>query len=440
MKRIVASVGLVAVGAAGLQAGVLPALTTESGKPWNVSATLRGFYDDNVNTVANSDGSISHRGSTGFEVSPALQFSFPMEQTTLNFGYVYSLKYYQYQPIGNTDHYDQTHEFNAALTHAFSERYTFNVKDSFVIGQEPDFLRAGNTYTTFQRISGSNLRNYGAIGFSDQITPEFGIELGYANTYYSYADNANLDDNGNFRASNSGLLDQLDHEVHLDGRYQIHPQTIGVVGLQFRETDYIGDQIIGEYKDINNQQVTVMSNERNARSYYGYVGLDHNFRPDLTGSIRAGMRYTDYYNDPTSQNDISPYALASLRYTYRPGCSLEGGFSYDYSSTSQFSVNANNGNLTLNGQSASVYATLRHQIRPKLVGSIIAQFQNTTYYGGTLNNNNDKFYLIGLNLQYSFTPNFSAEIGYDYDDYESQIGNSLGYDRNRIYVGVTGSY
>ena len=53
MKKIVASVGLVAVGASGLQAELLPGLTTESGKPWTVSATLRGFYDDNINTYPN---------------------------------------------------------------------------------------------------------------------------------------------------------------------------------------------------------------------------------------------------------------------------------------------------------------------------------------------------------------------------------------------------
>ena len=81
----------------------------------------------------------------------------------LNFGYVYSFKYYENKPIDQSDNYDQTLEFDAALTHAFSERYQLTVRDSFVIGQEPDFLRAGNTYTTFQRISGDNMRNYGSI-------------------------------------------------------------------------------------------------------------------------------------------------------------------------------------------------------------------------------------------------------------------------------------
>ena len=40
------------------------------------------------------------RDSFGFQVSPSIQFSFPMEQTTINFGYIYSLKYYENKPIG----------------------------------------------------------------------------------------------------------------------------------------------------------------------------------------------------------------------------------------------------------------------------------------------------------------------------------------------------
>ena len=422
MKRIVASVGLVAVGVSGLQAGALSDLTTESGKPWTVSAALRGFYDDNINTIPDKQPLLpgAHRSSTGFEVSPALQLSLPMEQTTVGFGYVYSLKYYQNRPQFNTDNYDQTHNISAALTHVFSERYQLAARDSFVIGQEPDILRAGSTYGTFQRISGDNIRNYGALTFSAQLTPELGAEVGYANTLYDYADPAN-----------AGLLNQLDHVAHLDGRYQLLPQTIGVVGYQFRETDYTGDQ-----KTIVNG-ITLKSDIRNARSHYVYVGLDHNFRPDFTGSFRAGGRYTDYYNYLVAQSDFSPYAMASLKYTYLPESYVEAGFSYDYNAASV---------LALSAQSATLFAALHHRITPKLHGSIIAQFQNSAYYagknaaayGGVANDTTDRFFLIGLNLQYRFTPNLSAEVGYNYDKLDSEGPNS--WDRNRVYVGVTGSY
>jgi Putative beta-barrel porin 2 len=439
MKRIVASVGLVAVGATGLQAALLPALTTESGKPWTVHATLRGFYDDNINTIPDNQALLpgAHRSSWGFQVSPGLEFAFPMEQTTVSFGYVYSFKYYENKPEFNADNYDQTHDFHAALTHAFSERYQLSARDSFVIGQEPDMLRAQNTFTTFQRIPGSNLRNYGVIDLSAQLTPEFGLDFGYANTYYSYADNqVFFNPNGSITASTSGLLDELDHVIHLDGRYQIQPETVGILGYQFRETDYIGDQPIGRRLIIAGPIVT--SDERNARINYGYVGLDHNFLPDLTASVRGGANYVDYYNNPASQNQASPYAMASLKYTYLPGSYLEAGFSYDYSSSDVFSVSPLSGDLTLNAQSATVYATLSHRITPKLQGNIVGQFQDSTYYGGQYDGKVDKYYLVGLNLQYQFTPNVSAEVGYNYDKLDSEVMNT--YDRNRVYVGVTGSY
>jgi hypothetical protein len=375
-----------------------------------------------------------------------------MEQTTLSFGYVYSLKYYEFKPIGDDQNYDQTHDFSAALTHAFSERYQISVRDSFVIGQEPDFLRAGNSYTTFQRISGDNERNYGSIDFSAQITPELGLVVGYANTFYSYADNqlaTTSDPFGNntiigVTPSYSGLLDELDNVVHLDLRYQLQPETIGVFGYQFRDVDYIGNQLIGvepttplqQFEGVQGQRI--VSDERNARMQYLYLGLDHNFRPDLTGSVRVGGYYTDYYNDPsTAQNGLSPYAMLNLQYTYLPECSLQFGFSYDYSATSEFNVNQTTGSFTVSSQAATVFATLKHRIMPKLYGSLTAQYQNSTFTGGGLNDEAQNYYLVGLNLQYRFTPNVSAEVGYNYDDL-NQPG--LGYDRNRVYIGVTGSY
>ena len=182
-----------------------------------------------------------------------------------------------------------------------------------------------------------------------------------------------------------------------------------------------------------------MSDSRNARSYYGYVGLDHNFRPDLMGSFRVGGRYTQYYNDPANQDQASPYVMTSLKYTYLPESYLQLGSTYDYSpsSLSNAGVNAS-GDINVSAQSGTVFAALVHRIMPKLYGTIQGQFQNTKYYGGVYDNKDANFYLVGLNLRYQFTPNFSAEAGYNYDNLNSSIQGN--YDRNRVYIGVTGSY
>ncbi len=440
MKKMVASVGLVALSASGLQAALDGmGVPSDTGRFWSVSATLRGFYDDNINTAPNNASlppGVS-RGSAGYEISPALFLSVPLEQTSIGLSYIYSFKYYQNKPEGQSQYYDMTHVLNAALNHAFSERYQISVKDSFVIGQEPDILRAGNTYNTFQRIPGDNNRNYGVINFSGQLTPLFGFELGYANTLYNYADSAwTIGPTGFVTGSNAGLLNEMDQTVHLDGRFQIQPQTIGVIGYQFRAVDYTAGQPIGGNVLVPGS--IVMSDSRNFYGHYIYVGLDHNFRPDLTGSFRAGGNYNDYYNSG-GQNNLSPYALVSLRYTYLPESYLEVGYTYDFNTSANFGSVNQPGNLTLGAYSSSLYATLHHRITPKLHGSIYGQFQNNLYYGGIYNNDSQQYWVLGLQLEYQFNRYFSAQVGYDYDNVGGDIPNQ-NYDRNRVYIGVTASY
>jgi hypothetical protein len=450
MKKIVASVGLVALSASSLQA-VEAAMPSDSGRFWSVNLALRGFYDDNINTLPNDQPTQPgySRASAGFEVSPGIFFNVPLEQTSFGLSYVYDFKYYDNKPQGQTENYDQTHVFEAAVNHAFNERYQISAKDSFVIGQEPDMLRAGNTYNTFQRIPGDNLRNYGVLNFAAQITPLLGAEIGYGNTLFDYADDApviNYNSGQVVSPSNAGLLNEMDQVAHLDARLQILPQTIGILGYQFRYLDYTGGQPIGGnltgVTTINGVAIpdpVLMSNIRNFYANYLYLGLDHNFRPDLTGSIRAGGSYNVYYNNDSSQNSLAPYALISLRWTYNPRSYLEAGFTYDFTTGSAFDPSNRQGNLTLGAYAASLYATLHHQITGKLAGSIIAQIQNDDYYGGSFDNEAQNYFLLYLGLEYQFNRYLSATIGYDYDNVWGDIASQV-YDRNRVYIGVTANY
>src|SRR5437867_6973985 len=97
MKKIVASVGLVALGASGVQAASPSPFNTDAAKPWSVAATLRGFYDDNYQTLP-KDAVLApgtHRQSLGFEVSPSATLNWQLEQTTIGLSYAYALKYYE---------------------------------------------------------------------------------------------------------------------------------------------------------------------------------------------------------------------------------------------------------------------------------------------------------------------------------------------------------
>jgi len=454
MKKIVASVGMVALGASRLQAATIEDLTSPATKPWTLSASLRGFYDDNVNALP-SDYTFApgqHRETFGFSISPGISFNFPMEQTSITFGYVYSFLWYENRPVNNADNYDQDHTFNLSVTHTFNERLQAQVTDSFVEGQEPDLLRSGNAFTSFQRIPGDNIRNFGSISLTAVLTPVVSLQMGFANGFYDYKDQGAEFTPGPFPtvlASLAGLLDRLENTFHIDAQWHWMPETILVVGYQFSEASYTGNEVIG----INTSGIgpaLFRSDSRDNLSNYGYIGVDHTFRPDLTGSARAGVRYNDYYNDPTSQNAPSPYAMATVRYAYMPESYVEGGFSYDRTATDLFSVDEQNGTITTDAEAFDFWVTLSHRIMPKLYGTLTGQIQHSTYDGGLLDSDTDLFYTLGLTVQYRFTPNLSAEVGYNYDrlDSSSSVNNfeisttgiGRSFDRNVVYLGVTGSY
>jgi Putative beta-barrel porin 2 len=450
MNKIVASVGLVALGAAGLQ--TVSAVDSPNGnKPWSVSATLRGFYDDNPAGLPASF-SVPNRGSFGYSASPAITLAMQNDQSSLSMGYTFSAIWYQHRPFGETDNYDLDHTFNLALNHSFNERYKVGVVESFVVGQEPDTLRAGNVFNNFQRVPGDNVRNFGSITFDATLTPLFGLEAGFANAFYDYRSapgGVPPADPELTPPDLQGLLNRIENTFHLDGRYQWLPDTVLILGYQFMNVSYLANEEI-DGPTGPSPEGPLFSRVRNNRSQYGYLGVDHSFRPDFTGSLRVGARYNSYYNDPTSQSEPSPYLMGTTRYTYATDSYVEAGVSYDRSTTDLFSYSAANGSITTDAQSAAFWVTWNHRITPKVYGNLVAQVQNSTYNGGQLDSDVDMYYLVGLNLQYRFTQNFTAEVGYNYDRLDSdsaintyvqnQTGLARSFDRNRVYVGVTASY
>ncbi|MCX8091493.1 MAG: outer membrane beta-barrel protein [Verrucomicrobiae bacterium] len=416
MKKIYASLGAAALSAAGIQ--TLQAQPVDLSKSWSVGVLLRGFYDDNVNTVPSSANPTE---SFGFEVGPMLSLSLPLEQTTIIGSYNYTYKYYEKRIHDRADHDDNTHTLAAQIQHNFSERVMASVRNSFVIGQEPDVLRIGNSAdATFQRISGDNIRNFGAVTLNAQISRPFGVEVGYANALYDYAD----DSDGGF----SARLDRLEHHVHIDGRWAAMRDTIVVVGYAFSLVDYTADLLIAP-------PLPFESDSRNNRSHYVYAGVEHNFLANLVGTLRAGARFNDYYKSPNDESEASPYVQATLSYQYAPESRIEVGAAHDRRSTDQFSFDGSS--LTLDADSTVAYVSLTHRILPKLFAGVVGNFQYATFNGGLLDNEDQYYFGAGVNLEYRFNRHFSANVGYNYDRLESSGGVAGGdYDRNRVYIGA----
>jgi hypothetical protein len=421
MKKIIVSMGLAAVGTASLQAAYAPDMSDTS-KIWSVSASLRSFYDDNYATV-----SANKKGSFGFQVSPQFELNAPLRQTELGLRYIYGLSYYQERENLGQSAIDQTHQFDLWVDHAFTERWKARVQDSFVVAQEPELLTpagAGGTATP-TRVSGNNIVNTAKISLTTDWTDLFSTVLGYQNTFYDYQNSGGNAAN----PSLAGLLNRDENLISLDFQFHVLPTTTAFFGYQYGQIIYTGNEPIAP---------GFTSSARDNRSHYGYVGVQHAFLENLTGTARAGVQYTQDYNDPAATTSVGPYASASLVYTYASGSYAQIGLTHSRNATVQAVVDSS-GNLTQDQESTVVYGSINHQLTSKLVANAMASFQDSTYNGGLYNGQSDDFYSLGLNLTYNFTRHFSAETGYNFDDYVSGIPGN-GYTRNRVYLGVTASY
>lgn len=430
MRKFFVCAGLALAGTTSLQAAYAPDLNQmETAKLWSVSGTLRGFYDDNYNTAPS--GSPAKRDSFGFELSPSLSLNVPLQQTELGLRYTYGLYYYQDREQVNGRPIDQTHQLDLWVDHAFTERWQAKVMDTLAVGQEPQLVNGGTLYRT----EGNNIHNMGAIRLDTQWTRLLGTELSYQNDLYDYQNSGGTVGNPSY----AGLLNRLEHDIALNVNWRLQPTLLAFVGYQFQLINYTGNEPIAFDPITGGNQ---MSDSRDNYSHFVYLGAQYNPLDNLTLAGQAGIQYADYYNPapglPTTSS-LAPFVKLSGTYTYLPGSYVQLGFTQSRNATSVVAPTAS-GTITEDEESSVVYAALNHQITPKLTGNITGQIQYSSFKGGAVNSQSQTWYSVGLNLAYSITPHVSAEIGYNYDDLTSVAVFAPGYERNRVYLGVTGTY
>ncbi len=444
MKNLFVSAGLVALGAAALHQSA-KADDVNSPKNWNVSGTLRGFYDDNYEPGSPNSGTF------GAELSPEVSYHLPLQQTDLGIRYTYGLYYYQERQDLGQNAFDQTHQVDLWLDHAFNERWHAKFNDTFAAGQEPELLQSvpGTAYQVPYRINGDNYSNHGSVALSTDWTRLFSTELTYNNNYFNYANSGAQVVGGtivtgpNGGASLAGLLDMVEQSAALDLKWHVAPETTLFVGYQLTIDNYTGNEPIAitpvttpSFNGIYHSQ------DRDSLTHYGYAGIQHQFTANLGGQARAGVSYTDNYNDPLNKNTSwAPYADVSLTYTYLPGSYAQVGFTQDISATDQVQPDAA-GNMTQYAQSSVGYLSLNHKITSKLTGSAIGRIQYSTFKGGLASGESETDYSLGVNLNYMINQHFSMDAGYNYDNVLTSGANivDFGYSRNRVYLGVTANY
>ena len=435
MKKIFVSVGLAAAGAAGLPSAIAQSVEAPApAKVWNVSGTLRGFYDDNYQVSHNKQGSF------GFEVSPSVQANLALQQTDIGIKYTYGMYYYVDRANHGQNPIDHTHQADLWLDHAFTERLKATASDSFVVAQDPKLVNGG----AVTRVGGNNLANRAKAILNADWTRQLSTSTHYGNNLFIYSDSQGTNNAGLFAGSNpsqAALLNRIEQNAGIDLQWHFQPETMGFVGYTFSWVRYTGDQkvsptpLVGPFAGVN-----YYSDSRDYNSHYGYVGVQHEFTPSLSGQARGGASYVDLYNDPVSSTTSwAPYADINLTYTYIPGSYVQAGFTQDINATDVAAPGAN-GHLTQYQQSSVFYMDITHQITSKITGSLVSQYQYSTYKDGQYDGSTgDSDVSVGVNLTYQINRHFSANTGYNYDELFSDIpGRS--FTRNRVYLGLSANY
>jgi hypothetical protein len=170
------------------------------------------------------------------------------------------------------------------------------------------------------------------------------------------------------------------------------------------------------------------------------VGAEQNFTSQLVGMARIGAQFTDYPNALPTQDDsvVSPYADANATWTYNPGSYLQLGIRHQRNQTDVALVTT--GSTPVQDQeSTGVYGVVNHRLAPNLTGSLLGQFQHSSFRGGLVDRKVDLLGAIGVNFAYQVNTFVTAEAGYNYDRLDSDV-TGRSFTRNRVYFGLRASY
>jgi hypothetical protein len=298
---------------------------------------------------------------------------------------------------------DTSHDFLARITHSFSERVKLDVRDRFRYSNEPGLFDSGSTL----RRDGTYINNSFTMEGEIQWLPKFGTITTYSNDFFDY-----------FNKVISRNEDRLENSVANDLRFQILPTTNFIVGGSFRNVDYFDS-----FRDSN--------------TFTGYVGADHSLSPTLLIGGRVGASYLTLLNNvPGGSSDyFSPYGTMFLNWKVGAKSTLDASYAHEVSTTDASSFY---------GQESDKFSIgFRYQWTPK--------FSNKLQFLYNLGNFEQRLGTTGITFEedvaavdlsgtYQINNYLDVEAGYTYTSVINEDIRAREYDRNRVYIGIRGTY
>lgn len=425
MKKTIASASLAALSVAAVQdASAQGLVTADQSKPWSIGLAVRGFYDSNFTTSP----STTRESSWGFGVTPSVGLNVAMDQTFIGLNFIYDARWYE-EPEDNN--WRQRFSVDFDLRHAFNERYSMELTDRLDYTDEPSIGQGAVTIPL--RTDSSYLNNRAAIMFDGAISEQWSGRVGYRNSIWDF-DQTGMN-------SRSALLDRVEHEIPVELLYHVNPTTSGLIGYTYQSVNYTSDDMVQVFNATTSTLQTVDSDYRNRSNNFIYVGAEYEVLTTVDVGLRAGVELSQYpnltdYFPQADDNTALPYVDLRGTWTYNPGSTAELGVLYTQNATDL--ANA------LNQDSIVAYAAVNHKISPKLLGTLMGQYQRSEFQDGIYDGYVDTFGSVGVLLTYDLNNFLDLELGYNYDRLSSELDDQFGflrsYTRNRGFLGLKATY
>jgi len=419
MKNILTTAGVAAIAVAGIQTQcAAQAIAVDDAKWWQVSASLRGFYDDNY-TIAPDDFA---RESFGFEVRPGVVVGHQGEQYIAKFSAYYSGRWFEDREDEPWDHGFMA---DANAEYQLSENHVLRLNDNFSYSSEPTLLDRG-TAITLLRADGTNLRNLADLKYIGQYTPLMGLEIGYGNTLYDFEQEG--------IGSYSAILDRVEHLIRAETRWTLTPTLAGIAGYWYENVGFTADEPLGVGSPFN-------SDVRDSFSHFFIAGADYTVSPHCFISARAGAQNVNYENVPGEPDQWNGFGDISTTFEYAEDSYFRIGGRYGRNRTDVVGAVSPTayGQLTMDQETAVAYGTVSHKLTEQLTARGSAQLQFGTFNGGTYDDESEALYVLGLSLTYDLNQYLAIETGYNYDRLDSDDSNRT-YSRNRVFLGLRGQF
>ncbi|MGF1678773.1 MAG: outer membrane beta-barrel protein [Candidatus Methylacidiphilales bacterium] len=357
--------------------------------------SVRGEYDDNVNTAP--DGQEDEAWI--LNLSPSVLYKYEMENTSFEAGYTFGFK--QFFGRAGEDKEDFSHTVQGSINHRFSPRFTLSVQERFSFDQEDALQDRGIQ----RRVGGDRIRNTAGLSASYDWTERFNTLTQYNNVFLHY-----------FDKPSSTTNNYISHEVSQQFRFNATSKTTPFFNYVYRTFDY-------------------RTIQRDRDEHLALVGADHYLLDNWLISGKAGAQFV-FYDNPIFNDNIGPYANVRTVWNYDKKSNLGAGYTFGTSVT-------DNANFS-SSENHSFDAQITHYFTEKFsVGASglyeLASFESDQSFTAGARDITEHTISAGINARYAFTEYLSVDAGYRYSEVISDT-NAREYDRNRVYLGVTGSY